>query len=395
MGKPKPPTPPDPQETASAQTAQNIGTAITQQHLNNVNQVTPDGKLTYKQTGTRTHRDPLSGREYQIPTYTAVQTLSDSQRAIKKQSDRASLNFASLAANQSSRLDGMLSDPIDTSGLPDRGDASTLRTPEFNTTYSTDFSEDRQRVEDALMQRMQGGLDRDRGALEARLASQGIRVGSEAYQAAMDDHGRQSNDARLAAILGAGQEQSRLVGMEAQRAGFENQAATSVFNTDLTKMNAQDQSRNQALQEQFAVRNQPINEITALMSGSQVSSPNFVNPNSAQLANTDYAGVVANNFGQKMQNYNARMGAWNNLFGGLAGLGGNLIMASDRRVKTDVKKLGKTEAGLGIYKYRYKGSDRPQIGLMAQEVEKKNPDAVVTVNGLKMVNYDRALGGAT
>ena len=44
MGKPKPPAPPDPQETAGAQTAQNIGTAITQQQLNNV---TPDEQATY------------------------------------------------------------------------------------------------------------------------------------------------------------------------------------------------------------------------------------------------------------------------------------------------------------------------------------------------------------
>ncbi len=66
-------------------------------------------------------------------------------------------------------------------------------------------------------------------------------------------------------------------------------------------------------------------------------------------------------------------------------------MASDKRVKTDIKKLGKTDDGLGIYKYRYKGSDQPQIGLMAQEVEKKKPHAVITVNGLKMVNYDKAM----
>jgi len=95
---------------------------------------------------------------------------------------------------------------------------------EIQNTYNGDFSEERQRVEDALMQRMDPYLSQDREALEARLASQGLRYGSEAYQDAFGDFTRQSNDARLAAILNAGQEQSRLVGLERDRAQFFNAA---------------------------------------------------------------------------------------------------------------------------------------------------------------------------
>lgn len=409
MGKLKAPTPPDPIKTAGAQTASNVGTAVAQQQLNSINQKTPDGSLTYENSGTYDYRDPLTGNVHKIPKMTAVQTLSPAQQAIKDQSDKASLNFATLAANQSGRVDGLLSDPIDTSGLPDRGDASAVKAPDFfnggpiQKTYSTDFSQDRQRVEDALMQRMQGGLDRDRGQLESRLASQGIRVGSEAYEAAMGDHGRQANDARLAAILGAGQEQSRLVGMESQRAGFENSAQAQEFgqknqieqqrfNADMAKISAQDQARNQALQEEFAVRNQPINEITALMSGSQVSQPNFVNSKAAQLANTDYAGIQANYDGQMQQRYQQRMSQWNQVVGGAMGMAGGMAM-SDRRAKKNIKKVGETNDGQNIYSYRYKAGGPTQLGLMAQEVEKKRPNAVMKVNGLKMVNYDAALGG--
>lgn len=95
---------------------------------------------------------------------------------------------------------------------------------EILNSYGGDFSEERQRVEDALMDRMQPLLDRDREALEARLASQGLRYGAEAYQDAFGDFNRQTNDARLAAILNAGQEQSRLVNMERDRAMFANAA---------------------------------------------------------------------------------------------------------------------------------------------------------------------------
>lgn len=90
--------------------------------------------------------------------------------------------------------------------------------------YGGDFADQRDEVQNALMERMQPGQDRDLARLEARLASQGLRLGSEAYQAAMDDYGRSVNDARLGAILAGGQEQSRLVNMERDRAVFNNNA---------------------------------------------------------------------------------------------------------------------------------------------------------------------------
>ncbi len=67
MGKSKAPKAPDPKETAAAQTGTNIGTAIANQTLGNVNQVTPDGALTYSQTGMTKWTDPTSGKIYDLP----------------------------------------------------------------------------------------------------------------------------------------------------------------------------------------------------------------------------------------------------------------------------------------------------------------------------------------
>jgi len=79
------------------------------------------------------------------------------------------------------------------------------------------------------------------------------------------------------------------------------------------------------------------------------------------------------------------------LFGGVLGLGSNLIL-SDERAKTDIKKIGQLDDGQNIYKYHYLGENQPmQVGLMAQEVEEKKPEAVVEINGLKLVNYEKAL----
>lgn len=64
---------------------------------------------------------------------------------------------------------------------------------------------------------------------------------------------------------------------------------------------------------------------------------------------------------------------------------------SDRRLKENVKEIGKTFDGQPIYSYRYKDGDpRTQIGLMAQDVEKKHPDAVGSSAGYRTVDYGKA-----
>ena len=73
---------------------------------------------------------------------------------------------------------------------------------------------------------------------------------------------------------------------------------------------------------------------------------------------------------------------------------------SDRRLKTDIKRVGYTDDGMPIYKYKYKGDpeEKTQIGFMADEVEKKHPEAVGVAAGFKTVDYDKAtpksLGGS-
>jgi hypothetical protein len=68
------------------------------------------------------------------------------------------------------------------------------------------------------------------------------------------------------------------------------------------------------------------------------------------------------------------------------------IAASDRRLKTDIRKLGELDNGLPFYSFKYIWADKSRIGLMADEVEKVHPDAVVTGPlGFKLVNYAKAV----
>jgi hypothetical protein len=63
---------------------------------------------------------------------------------------------------------------------------------------------------------------------------------------------------------------------------------------------------------------------------------------------------------------------------------------SDRRLKHDIKKIGETFDKQTIYSYKMHGDDRTHIGLMAQSVEKKHPEAVGLARGYKIVDYGAA-----
>ncbi len=65
---------------------------------------------------------------------------------------------------------------------------------------------------------------------------------------------------------------------------------------------------------------------------------------------------------------------------------------SDVRLKKNIKPIGKSYSGHNLYSYEFLGSDKPEIGVLAQEVEHKDPEAVITrPSGVKLVNYDRVL----
>lgn len=331
MCSPAIPAPPNPKDTAAASTGTNIGTAIANANLGNVNQVTPEGALTYGQTGTQKYTDPYTGQTYDIPQYTATQTLSPEQEAIRRTNVETQGNIAGIGRDQSARIGELLGTPVDLSN-----DATEARLMELG------------------MSRLQPNLDRRRASIETDLVNRGIRPGSDAYDRAQSNAMQGENDA---------------------------------FNELLLK------GRGQSVQETLASRNQPINEITALLSGSQVSQPNFVNSSMPSIPTTDTAGIINDDYKKRLGVWGQKNAQSQNLLGGLFGLGSSLIM-SDERVKDDITEIGETHDGQPLYSYRYKGSDRPQIGLMAQDVEKVKPEAVVTLpGGIKAVDYNVALGG--
>jgi hypothetical protein len=93
---------------------------------------------------------------------------------------------------------------------------------------------------------------------------------------------------------------------------------------------------------------------------------------------------------QNMAQFQADMqakAARNEMIGNMVQGGVTAFAMSDRRLKTDIKRVGTTDAGLPVYTYKYKGDNTTQMGVMAQDVEKVNPEAVAEFGGFKAVNY--------
>ena len=114
------PEAPDPRETSAAQTGTSVATALANAALGNVNQVGADGStLNYDQTGSYGFRDPYTGQTYDIPTFTATQSLSDPAQAIYDTNQRTDQSLANVAENQSNFLEGYMGKPweADTSAI--------------------------------------------------------------------------------------------------------------------------------------------------------------------------------------------------------------------------------------------------------------------------------------
>lgn len=69
----------------------------------------------------------------------------------------------------------------------------------------------------------------------------------------------------------------------------------------------------------------------------------------------------------------------------------SLLTTSDERLKEAIEPIGELFDGQHVYRYNYIGDPMPRIGLLAQEVEVRHPEAVGDVGGgFKGVNYKDA-----
>ena len=353
MGKksPKAPTPPDPRVTAAAQAKANADTARLEATLNRVDSYTPWGNVTYQNLGNDRWSQNVNLSPQELATYNQTKALENQGLGI----GQGILDRVGQTWGQG----------MDLSGL------SPMMTAD-------QFGAERQRMTDAVYNQAKGFLDpqfeTSQRQLETKLANQGITQGSEAYTRAVADAERNKAGAYQQAMNSAIMQGSN--------------EANALFGQGL-------QARQQGFNEASYLRNQPMNELSSLMNLSSVGSPQYGHTPGAGVAPTDVLGAYQMNYQGQMNNYNQQLQNQQGMLGGLFNLGGALGSAwimSDRRVKDDVRQVGKLDSGLPVYIFRYKGDDKMQLGVMAQEVMSVYPDAVTLRNGILHVDYAR-IGG--
>lgn len=249
MKTPRAPAAPDPTALANAQSAANTKAATTQQQMNMVDQVTPQGNLNYTQSGTWADG---------TPKFTATQTYSPDQQKLYDLGNQTEQTLGQIGVDQSKRIQDLLSTP-------------------YQSTAATD---------NKIAQLQKGFLDPQwadqERSLETRLINKGIRPGTDAYDREMRNFSQ-------------------------NRQGAYNQMYLDAYRT----------AEGSALTE----RNQPINEISALLSNSQVSNPAYTNTPTAGVAPTDVIGANQMSLNQQNLGYQAQQSRNNAMLGGLFGLG--------------------------------------------------------------------------
>lgn len=278
MCAPSPPPAPDYAGAAQAQGAANVEAAQAGSRLNNPSVVSPYGTQTYVEGAGPSDR----------PTLT--QAFSPEQQTLYEQSNRVKGLLGGLGEQGATAVQSVLGRNVDLSGQPAApGGAEATR----------------DKVVNAMMSRVNEDYGRSRDQANSDLVAAGIRPGSKAYDDRMNLMERGRTDARQQAILAGGQEASRDFGIDTQR-------------------------RKDAIAEYLTQRQVPLNEITALMSGSQVQNP-FAIPGyaqNAQVAPAPIFGAARAAGDWESDIYNQQAAQAGALTSGLFGLGGAALGAA-------------------------------------------------------------------
>jgi hypothetical protein len=359
MGKKTPAAPatPDYRGAAVEQGAANLEAARATARLSNPNTYTPYGTQLVSYDG-------------DIPTIR--QTLTPTAQKTLEAQQGVELSLANLGAKGANTASGVLDKPFSFGGpeVQTSLDLSGIAKMPVNAGMTG---------QEAIMQRLEPSLARQRTSTETQLINQGLRPGSEAYDNAIQLLGQQETDARTQAVL-----QGLNLDIGANQQGFGQQLEAGKFGNT---------AQQQALAEAIQLRQLPLNEITALMSGSQIQNPQFGAYSGATVqAAPIFAGAQAqgqfdaNKYNQEVSQANAQTAGMYSLGG--AALGAPPGTFSDRRLKSNIVRIGTHPIGVGIYEYDIFGGR--QIGVMAQELMEVMPEAVHQhPSGYLMVDYGR------
>ena len=280
------PPAPDYVGAAYAQGAANVDAARASAKLSNPNVYTPYGSQTVTYNG-----DVPTVTQSLTPT---SQKTLDAQQAVQYQLANLGQKGTGIASN-------VLDKPFNFGGPAVQTSLDTSGIAKMPVNAGTTGQQ-------AIMARLEPSLAKQRVSTETQLINQGLRPGTEAYNNAIQLLGQQENDARQQAVL---QGLNLDIGSNAQ--GFNQALQGGQFGNV---------AQQQALAEAIQQRQMPLNEISALMSGSQIQNPQFGAYAGANVAPAPIANATAQQGAYAANAYNQQVAQDNALTSGLFSLGG-------------------------------------------------------------------------
>lgn len=319
-----PPTP-DYQGAAVAQGAANLDAARASAKLSNPNIVSPYGNQTV-QYGT--------GDQQDIPTVT--QTLTPTGQQTLDSQQQAQLKLANLGNTGATNAQNVLNTSFTPTGTA-ANQAQTLgQSPNAQTSIDTSGIAKAPvnagtTGQEAIMSRLQPQIEQEQKATRQRLANQGLVPGGEAYDNEMRNQNNQENDLRTQAVLqginlDTTANQQGFNQAQAQ-AGQNNAGIAQNFNQGLGQAQFNNSAQQNDLQQQLALRQQPLNEISGLLSSSQIQTPQFQGYQGSQVqAAPVFQGAQAAG-NAALQNYGIGQSGANAQTSGLYNLAGTAARA--------------------------------------------------------------------
>jgi hypothetical protein len=266
--------------------------------------------------------DPSTGKPVTAWTQN-TQLNPQSQEALNAQM-ALDTGKSQLAQSFMGRVAQDYAKPFDMSGLPSRAGSPQDNLPSMGGDISAGVGDaSRQRVEKGMLERLRPEQQFQTEALDTKLVNQGLTPGSKAYERAKQQQADQFSRDQYNALMLGGQEQMNQFNMAKGAGEYANQQNQQQFGQNLQAGNFQNQNRQQALAEQALQRGMSLNEMNALLTGTQVGMPQMPNfSQSAPAGSVNYSGAGGQQYNAAMNNYNAQQQQQQGLFGGLAGLAG-------------------------------------------------------------------------
>ena len=293
MGKkaPAPPPTPDYRGAAVEQGAANLESARATAKLSNPNMYTPYG---------------TSLVSYDGDTPTIRQTLTPQAQQTLEAEQRVQTGLANLGEKGTQMASQVLDKPFAFGGPAVQTSLDTSNIARMPVNAGTTGQE-------AIMSRLEPSLARARTSTETNLINQGLRPGTEAYDNAIRSLGQQETDQRTQAVL--------------QGINLDTAANAQGYNQALQSGQFGNTAQQQALAQAIQGRQMPLNEITALMSGSQIQNPQFGAYQGANVAPAPTFAATQAQGAFDANAYNQRVATQNANTAGLYSLGGQAVRA--------------------------------------------------------------------